>query len=304
MRVPGALGGSPTCHAGTRRRRLRPPWPLTTIGPLAVLVLAGVLYGTHVERHRLRVTRVEVEVQKLPDAFDGYRIVQLSDFHIGGRGWSQETLRRAVDLAMAQRGDLIALTGDYVETTAAITDCTEAFASLRAPDGVLAVLGNHDYHDRAVRVHALLSALEGLGIRVLKNESFRIRRGQEDLWVVGVDDPHSGHDYLPAALAGVPGDARPLMLVHYPDFAWRLPPDRWALVLSGHAHGSQIRLPLIGHYARHRIASTRFSHGLYRVNRTPLFVTTGVGTSGKPIRLLARPEVAVIRLRPAPAARA
>jgi predicted MPP superfamily phosphohydrolase len=266
-----------------------------------MLGVAGVLYGTHVERHRLRVSRLEVEVQNLPEPFDGYTIVQLSDFHIGGRGWSQETLRRAVDLAMAQHGDLIALTGDYVETTAGIADCTEAFASLRAPDGVLAVLGNHDYHDRAVRAQALVAALEGLGIRVLRNQSFRIRREQATLWVVGVDDPHSGHDYLPAAMAGVPSEARPVMLVHYPDFAWRLPPDRWALVLSGHAHGSQIRLPLIGRYARHHVASTRFSHGLYRINRTPVFVTTGVGTSGRPIRLLARPEVAVIRLRSAPA---
>jgi predicted MPP superfamily phosphohydrolase len=105
-------------------------------------------------------------------------------------------------------------------------------------------------------------------------------------------------------MAGVPGEVRPLMLVHYPDFSWRLPPDRWALVLSGHAHGSQIRLPFIGHFARQHIASTRFSHGMYRINRTPVFVTTGVGTSGRPIRLLARPEVAVIRLRATPAASA
>lgn len=280
----------------------RPPWPLAALGPLAGAGLAGILYGTYIERHRLRVNTIEVRVPGLPAAFDGYRIVQLSDFHIGGRGWSPATLRRAVDLARAQRGDLIALTGDFVETTPAIAQCAAALAPLRAPDGVLAVLGNHDYHDHAVRVHTLVEALEGTGIRVLRNQSFRLHRDSAELWVVGVDDPHSGHDYLPGAAAGVPSGARPVMLVHYPDFTWRLPPDRWAVVLSGHAHGSQIRLPLIGRYARQCIARTRFSHGLYWINRTPVYVTTGIGTSGRPIRVRARPEVAVIRLSAAPAA--
>jgi predicted MPP superfamily phosphohydrolase len=90
------------------------------------------------------------------------------------------------------------------------------------------------------------------------------------------------------------------MLVHYPDFTWRLPPQRWALALCGHAHGAQVRLPLVSWYLRHRIAQTRFSHGLYRINRIPVYVTTGLGTSGRPVRLLARPEVAVIRLRAIP----
>ena len=80
------------------------------------------------------------------------------------------------------------------------------------------------------------------------------------------------------------------MLVHYPDFAWRLAPDRWALVLSGHAHGSQIRLPMLGWYARRAIAETRFSHGLYRINRIPVFVTTGIGTSGRRSGCWRRPK--------------
>jgi predicted MPP superfamily phosphohydrolase len=89
------------------------------------------------------------------------------------------------------------------------------------------------------------------------------------------------------------------MLVHYPDFAWRLAPGRYALVLSGHTHGAQVNLPLLGWYARQNIALTRFSSGLYYVNRTPVYVTSGVGTSGRPIRLRACPEVARIRLRAA-----
>jgi hypothetical protein len=87
------------------------------------------------------------------------------------------------------------------------------------------------------------------------------------------------------------------MLVHYPDFTWRLPPNRYAAALCGHTHGSQVRLPLVGLYARRRIANTRFSHGVYTINGTPVFVTTGVGTSGRPLRIGSRPEVAVIRLR-------
>ncbi|MGH2343830.1 MAG: metallophosphoesterase, partial [Chloroflexota bacterium] len=144
--------------------------------------------------------------------------------------------------------------------------------------------------------------LQDIGVRVLRNESYRLRRGDQELWIVGVDDPYSGHDDLPRALRGIPISARPVMLAHYPDFTWKLPPNRFAAILCGHTHGAQVRLPLVGHYARRRIAHTRFSHGLYHVNRTPVFVTTGIGTSGRPIRILSRPEVVVIRLRSAPPA--
>jgi predicted MPP superfamily phosphohydrolase len=267
--------------------------------PVALLGVAGIVYGTLYERHNLRVRQITVDVPDLPAAYDGYQITQLSDFHAGGRGWSSDTLRRAVDLAMADPSDLIVLTGDYCERLAALPTLREILKSLRAPDGVLAVLGNHDYAEQIVRLSQLLEVLRALGIRVLRNEAVALRRGGAELWVVGVDDPYSGHDYLPRALAGVPATTRPLMLVHYPDFAWHLPPGRYALVLAGHTHGTQVNLPLLGWHARHNIALTRFSSGLYAVNRTPVYVTSGIGTSGRPIRLRARPEIARIRLRAA-----
>ena len=270
--------------------------------PLAFLAVAGaaLLYGTRIGRYRLRLREVEIGIPGLPQPFDGYRIVQLSDFHIGGRGWSAEIMRRAASLARAQRGDLIVLTGDYVETTPGIAAWADLFGDLTAPDGVLAVLGNHDYHNEGVRTAALVRAMGDEGIRVLRNESWRVRRNGQDLWLVGLDDPYSGHDNLLKAAASLPRGVRPIMLVHYPDFTWRLAPDRWALALCGHAHGSQVRLPIVGWYARARIAQTRFSHGLYQINRIPVFVTTGIGTSGRAVRLRARPEVVTIRLRAAP----
>lgn len=286
---------------GEMRPVRRPPLPLLILAsaPVGAVVALRVAfsYGTRVERHRLQLRELDIDVPGLPEAFDGYRIVHLSDFHIGGRGWSPRLMERAAELAAAQRGDLIAYTGDFAETAEGIEAWGGIFGSLRAPDGVVAVLGNHDFHDEAVRTGTLVEMLGNAGVRVLRNQPYRVRRDGQDLWLVGVDDPYSGHDYLPRAVAGVPPGARPVMLVHYPDFAWRLVPGHWALALSGHAHGSQVRLPLIGWYARHYIARTRFSHGLYTINRTPVFVTTGVGTSGRPIRLLAPPEVAVIRLR-------
>lgn len=274
------------------------------IGPavfMAGLGAAGLLYGNLIGRKHLRLRKITLTLPDLPTAFDGYRVVQLSDFHIGGRGWSAPLIRRAAELAAAQYADLLVLTGDFFETTPAIQTCPELFGDLQARDGVLAVLGNHDYADRAVRARRIIEALQDLGIRVLRNEPHRVRRGDQELWVVGVDDPYSGHDNLPNALRGVPASARPIMLAHYPDFTWNLPPHRFAAVLCGHTHGSQIRLPLIGHYARYTIANTRFSHGLYDVNGIPVFVTTGVGTSGRPIRIFSRPEVVVISLRAATA---
>jgi uncharacterized protein len=272
-------------------------WSIGTAVLVAGLGGGGLLYGNLIGRKHLRLHRITLTLPDLPAAFDGYRIVQLSDFHIGGRGWSASLMRRAAALAMAQHGELIVLTGDFFETTPAIRACPELFGGLQARDGVLAVLGNHDYADHSVRARRIVDALQNLGIRVLRNESHRLRRGDQELWIVGVDDPYSGHDNLPRAMLGVPASARPVMLAHYPDFTWNLPPNRFAAVLCGHSHGSQIRLPLIGHYARYNIANTRFSHGLYEIKGIPVFVTTGIGTSGRPIRILARPEVVVIQLR-------
>jgi predicted MPP superfamily phosphohydrolase len=282
------------------RNQWRKSWPILALLP-PVGLGAAFAYGTLVERHMLRDRRVDIDVAGLPAAFDGYRIVQLSDFHVGGQAWSPRTIERAVDLALSKRADLIVLTGDYVESSAHITACADLLAPLRAADGVLAVLGNHDYFNHGIRVNALIQALQDLGIRVLRNESLRVRRGGEDLWFVGLDDAHSGHDSLPKALAGVPREAKPVVLSHYPDVAWRLGPDRWSVMLSGHAHGSQVRLPFVSRYATHRVAKTRFSHGVYDINRTPVFVTTGIGTSGRPLRLFARPEVATIALHAVPA---
>ncbi len=268
--------------------------PLIGLGVVCV-------YGSLYERHHLRDRVVEIDVPGLPPAFDAYRIVQLSDFHIGGNGWSADTVARAVALAMTKAANIIVLSGDFVETTPGISACQELLRPLRASDGIVATLGNHDYSHHAIRVQALLQALGNLGVHVLRNESMRVRRGDSDLWLVGIDDGYSGHDNLPKALAGVPMEARPIVISHYPDSAWRLGPGRWAVVLCGHTHGSQVRLPFVARFARERIAKTRFSHGLYRVNRTPVFVTTGVGTSGRPLRVFSRPEVATIVLRALPA---
>ncbi len=271
-----------------------------SIGPAVVITAlgaAGLLYGNLIGRTHLRLRKITLTLPGLPPAFDGYRVVQLSDFHIGGRGWSAPLVRRAAALAMAQQGDLIVLTGDFFETTPAIQACSDLFGGLQARDGVLAVLGNHDYADHGVRTRRIVDALQDIGIRVLRNESHRLRRADQELWIVGVDDAYSGHDNLPRAMLGVPASARPIMLNHYPDFTWNLPPNRFAAVLCGHTHGSQIRLPLIGHYARYNIANTRFSHGLYDINGIPVFVNTGIGTSGRPIRIFSRPEVVVIHLR-------
>jgi predicted MPP superfamily phosphohydrolase len=274
-------------------------WSIGSAFFMVTLGAGGLLYGNLIGRKHLCLRTITLTLPDLPPAFDGYRVVQLSDFHIGGRGWSAPLVRRAAALAMEQHGDLIVLTGDFFETTPAIQSCSDLFGGLQARDGVLAVLGNHDYADHGVRARRIVDALQDIGIRVLRNESHRVRRGNQELWIVGVDDAYSGHDNLPSAMRGVPASARPLMLNHYPDFTWNLPPNRFSAVLCGHTHGAQIRLPLIGHYARYNIANTRFSHGLYDINGIPVFVNTGIGTSGRPIRILARPEVVVIQLRTA-----
>ena len=254
------------------------------------------------------VTELERVIPDLGSAFDGYTVVALSDFHhrhpLNELGW----LRHAVDLANAASPDIIALLGDYASSfkrapeisrrwyAEALPAMTSELGRLRARDGVVAVLGNHDYYASADLVRDWLHAL---GIRLLLNECTSVVRSGCVLRLAGLDDSTQGNV---DPFAGCdPNDQVPtLVLSHDPDGIQQLDPRlRVDAMLAGHTHGGQIVLPWYGApLTMSRTCGRRSAHGWVPNRRAPLLVTRGLGEQlPVPVRVGSRPEVVVLRLR-------
>ena len=228
--------------------------------------------------------------------FEGYRIVHLSDLHLGVR-LNHTRLPVIAAAVQRERPDLIALTGDFVTGGRnGLAEGEALLGALRAPDGAWAVLGNHDHSVGPDRVAALL---RGAGIGLLRNASHMLRRGGDALVLAGVDDLVRGAPDLRAALTALRPTNRP-SLAHAPDFAPRAAADpRVALQLSGHSHGGQVRLPGGRPLILPR-GGKAYPAGLYTIGGLQLFVTTGTGTGWLVVRLNCRPEFAVITLAAGP----
>ena len=266
---------------------------------------ARVSYGYRVEPTWLERTRTVIRVQDLPPAFAGFRIVQLSDFHCGRRV-SPGYLAEAVNLAQAQRPDIIVLTGDFVHRGYRyVEQVARVLGRLAAPDGVYAVLGNHDFSVRNSlgirryrRLHlAVTAALSAQGIRVLENRAVPLRRGDAMLNLVGVADLWSRVCDLERAFRGLSPDVPNVVLAHNPRTAEHLGQRRCDLMLSGHTHGGQVNWPGVGRPMLGRRAR-QFAAGLYHYNDTLIYVNKGVGF-GVRFRFGVRPEVALLELQPA-----
>jgi hypothetical protein len=266
---------------------------------------ARVSYARRIEPTWLEVNSHPVPISDLPPAFAGFRIVQLTDFHCSQKV-TPAYLSEAVALAQSQSPDLVVLTGDFVHHGYKhIEQMAEALGQLRAPAGVFAVLGNHDFSVRNALGfrrfrhlhHAVSTALSARGIRVLRNETVPLVRQGQTLYLTGVDDLWSRSCDLDRALAGVCESRPRIVLAHNPQTIERLNGRRCDLMLSGHTHGGQVHLSGLGRPMLSRRAR-RFAAGLYRYRNACLYVNKGVGF-GFRFRFGVRPEVAAFILEPA-----
>jgi predicted MPP superfamily phosphohydrolase len=260
----------------------------------AVFVFAGleVLTG-HL---RTRTREVEVPLAGLPAELDGYRIVQLSDLHVSDQ-LPAERAGAWVEAANALSPDLVALTGDYIASgTEYHGAVAQLFSRLRARDGVLAVMGNHDYFGDG---EAFVTALQTRGVRVLRNEGLRLGRGTGGLYVAGVDDTWSGRDDLPRTLADRPDGVPVVLLAHDPDVFHEAKEAGVDLQLSGHTHGGQVAFPGLARWVNLAWLMSGYVAGLYRAGDARLYVHRGLGTTGLPLRVAVPPELAVLTLRSA-----
>lgn len=241
----------------------------------------------------IEVTRHTVAIAGLHTALEGLIIVQLTDLHRSDLT-SDKLLRHSVSLANTARPDLIVLTGDYISNQVSdITPAARMLSALHAPLGIFAVMGNHDHHTDAPGV---VRALSHVGIHVLQNQNVLIR---SSLRLVGLEDNRYHHMDIPRAFENTHAGETIVVLAHNPVQAEQLA-DRECVVLSGHTHGGQIRLPLLTTRELRRIGAKHYRAGWYTVGKARVYVCRGLGNVGLPVRLFSRPEVAVFTLTRAP----
>ena len=254
-----------------------------------------------------RLVSVEIPLVRLPVAWDGLTIVQLSDFHYDP-DVTVPPIRKAIEITNGLRPDLIVLTGDFVTVpplsklfhnkkhAAGVAEpCAALLGQLSAPLGVFAVLGNHDADSDP---EFIVGCLQANRIQVLRNRSLPFERQGKRLWLAGVDDVLEGDPDLDLTVKGIPSDEAVVALVHEPDYARRVAEHPVDLQLSGHSHGGQIVLPLVGPPYLPPLGR-QYPKGLYQLGQLTLYTNVGLGTIRIPARLNCPPEVTLIKLRTA-----
>src|SRR5579862_745504 len=242
--------------------------------------------------NRFSVNEERIWLDALPNAFHGLRIVQISDIH-HGLFLPEEWLSEAVRQANRLNPDIIALTGDFVTYSRRnIGPAAELLGRLRARYGVYAVLGNHDFR---VDADAITQALRRQHIDVLRNRHIALWFGGESVYLAGVDDYGYGAD-LRRAMRGVPPEAAAILLAHNPRVIHLASRHNVSLVLSGHTHGGQVNLPLLGTVYGRSPERLRYKIGWDRMGATQIYVSRGIGTIVLPWRLRCPAEITHLEL--------
>lgn len=266
---------------------------------LFLLGIGSAGYGFFMEPNRFAVETIRLKLPRLSRQFSGLRVVQISDIHMGG--WmNPERLQRVVDLVLAQKPDVLLITGDFLigydfDHTAqqALQELVEGLAPLAASVPTFAVLGNHDYW---VNPEAVRGMLRSIGATDLTNGVFTLSRDDQHLHLCGVDDVWDGEVRLHDVMAQLNGDGAAILLAHEPDFAdTSAETGRFDLQLSGHTHGGQIVLPFIG-APRLPYLGRKYPSGLYKVGEMFQYTNRGVGMARLPIRINCPPEITLFVL--------
>lgn len=274
----------------------------------ALGIFGYLLYGAVYGKENFKVREVTFYTQDLPDAFDGYRILQISDIHSGSWKGNEEGLQRAINLCNAQQPDLAVFTGDLVNSRSdELLEFMPVFCQLTAKDGVYSVLGNHDYGTyvhwdiekaRLDNLDSLIVYQKRMGWQLLLNEHRILHRGNDSIALIGVENsgrpPFPDKANLPQAIKDTENMFK-ILLSHDPTH-WRrevLPQTDIQLMLAGHTHDMQINF--FGFsvsrfiYPEHR--------GMYLADGRGLYVNIGLGYVLFPMRLGAWPEITIITLR-------
>lgn len=253
------------------------------------------LYGWMVEPNWIEVVPVQLTLPHLTSAFNGFKIVQISDIHVS-HYMTKKRLDKIVTLINQEKPDIVAMTGDFDSQFAPFNSklLIEELTKINSQEINLAVLGNHDHaQHKAMGVRA---ALVKSDVLELNNSVYTINRNGEQLSFAGIDDPYFGHPDLNQVLQQLPANGTAIALVHEPDFADRLAKtNQFDLQLSGHSHGGQVSFPFVGPLVL-PIGGRKYIAGLSQVKDLFEYTNRGVGMTGIPVRFNCRPEITVFTL--------
>ncbi len=260
----------------------------------AVVGAGGASYVAAVEPEWVEINPVGLGLPRLSPAFHGYRIAQISDLHMGD--WlDANKLAEIVALVNKQKPDMIVITGDFVtrHPEYVASDLAKSLSKLSAPDGVMAVLGNHDYRPGP---DVIRHVMQDSGITNLSNGVHTLERASALLNIAGVDDVWQGKDRLDLVLNKLPKAGAALLLTHEPDFAdISAATGRFDLQISGHSHGGQVNIPFLGPM-RLPPLGRKYPLGLYRVGEMIQYTNRGIGMVYPHVRFNCRPEITLFTL--------
>ena len=255
--------------------------------------LVAASYGLF-EAGWVKIDRPTLPLPRLPRSFDGTRVAFLTDIH-HGPFTNLDFVTAVVRTTLALEPDLILLGGDYIlREKKYVSPCFDVLSALRAPLGVYGVLGNHD---NWIAPRETRAAMKAAGIVELTNTGEWINRGNDRFRLAGVDDLWTGLVDVESALGYATEHDACLLMSHNPDVAEGLSDRRVGLMLSGHTHGGQVVLPMVDSapWIPSRYGQ-KYQRGLVQAPATRVYVSCGLGTSGIPIRIGARPEINLITL--------
>lgn len=262
------------------------------LGLLFILALALPVYGFKIEPYWLQVQTIPLTLPRLDPAFNGYRIVQLSDLHVVHQ-MPQRYLDRVIQVTNQQQPDLVVITGDIVTTDPLryAPRIEAALGKLEAP--TVAVLGNHDHWSNP---EAVRQSLRNSRVTDVSNGVYAVNRGPAQLHIAGVDDVWVGAADLKQVMAQLPEQGAAILLAHEPDFAdVAVQTHRFDLELSGHAHGGQVAIPLVGTPVLPPYGK-RYPIGQYQIEDLIQYTNRGIGMVSPRARFGSRPEITVFQL--------
>ena len=262
---------------------------------ILILLVGLYVYGGKIEPNWIEVIPIDLTIPNLSLAFDDFKIVQISDLHFG-RSMPAKRLNRFVKLVNQQNPDAIAITGDFVSTYEDFdrSEFVDSLSRLKSLEGVFSVLGNHDrWKQKTEKAKHFLAKSK---IDHLDNQVTIVQRGREKLAIAGIDDPYWGKPDLEKVIAQLPANTPAILLVHEPDYLGKSSKThKFALQLSGHSHGGQIRLPFFKPPIL-PAGGRKYFIGLNQEEDTMEYTNRGLGMSKVSFRFSSRPEITVFNL--------
>ncbi len=270
---------------------------------LLIATLVGCSIFLFLQNNLISITEVKITSSKIPSSFKGYKILQISDLHNKKFGDNQDVLIQKIK---SIDPDIIAITGDLIDSKSYDAEVSmQLIREMVKKYPVYFVTGNHEQWSG--KYNSLEKELKKYGVNVLRNEHVGIRKGEQEINLLGIDDPEFGTgnrdegniiiDEIKKAKIEMQPDRYNVLLSHRPEFIKEYTNERLDLVLSGHAHGGQVRLPFIGGLvAPNQGVLPKYTAGLYVEQNTSMVVSRGLGNSIIPQRILNRPEIVVVQL--------